>query len=366
MSVKALSPFLWLAALWLGTEALVSQLSPYTAQAPAREATRITYDTRGWPEYIRGDKQSGERLVVLISNSQGLAEEFADSDLLYTQRMRDLARHAGLALNIENWAISGIRTDQIELLSMQAARRGADLVLLVLAPTNIDRLSDRRFGFHAADLHLMVGHPAIWPLLRDAAFIDAITYDDILLRSVFLASPVVRSRDRVLDRIAARLDSATQRLSFGHVRSRQAATPLAERPGAMLQDEEPAQTAPATRRPLGTREPWERQFMDERLPVFRAFFPPLHQRLTDAGARLVWIWMPTTGSRFRESLWAAADPFHERICTEIREHGATCIDATGVLPPDHFLHDDPISHLNSQGHAAMADYLLAVILDVLH
>ncbi|MFT7462330.1 MAG: hypothetical protein ACI9EF_000670 [Pseudohongiellaceae bacterium] len=73
-------------------EALAGAVAPYGEVIPAGAASRSEGNLRGWPEYVAGvakGEADGGPLVVLVSNSQGLAREFINPALCYPAILAD-------------------------------------------------------------------------------------------------------------------------------------------------------------------------------------------------------------------------------------------------------------------------------------
>lgn len=357
------SPFFWFLLVLAAFEICAFLALPYRDHPRAAQVNRNPTPLRGWPEYLGGDNPADKDLVVLVGTSQGLGLEMADDSGLFFSRLRRelAATHPDIVL--ENWSIAGLRTDQLELISLQAVKRRASLVVFLLSLGNIDEDWRFRLDMDAADVDLLAGDPRLWPWMSDTALFERTTYHDFLLRALLLNSNLARSRIAVLDAAAGEVPRDRHRAVFGAVRPAYARRPIA----AGQPQQRPIRINSLSSRGL-SRPPeyFERQYRRRRMPVFEALYPGLRERFGHAGIDVVWIWTPLAASGFEDTLLAAAEPIHRDICRRMQSDGWQCLDRSRALPLDHFLVGDLASHLNEKGHEALARILTPIVADAVH
>lgn len=358
------SAFFWF-LLFVGlVEATAFLASPYRDHPQAASVNRNPTPLRAWPEYLSGNTAPGKDLVVLIGTSQGIGLEFSDDRRIFFSRLkRNMVRERpGVAL--ENWSVAGLRSDQLEMLSLQAVERRASLVVFLVSLGNIDEDWRFRLDIDAADIDLLAGDPALWHMLPGTAVFDQVHYHDVLYRALLKNSHTGRSRIAVLDTVAEYLPVAQHRAAFGAARPRNARLTVAERletrDGGIRFN---SQFPDALNRPAGY---YEKQYRRRRLPVFDAVYAGLRERFREAGIDMLWIWTPLAARGFEDTLLAGARPIQRDICRRIEADGWRCLDMTRVLPLDHFITGDMASHLNDKGHEALARKLTPAVVDAVH
>jgi len=357
------SPFFWFLALLLCGEVVASIYAPYRHLPTASETARNPLPLRGWPEHLRPGDGVRAANVAIVSNSQGVGMEVADPQDLYPHHLEQAFKATGHDVNIENWSVSGLRSDQIELLSMVAAERAMDLLVIVTEIKSLDVTGSTRLGANSDDLDLVAGHARFWPAILSSRLLGETRWDELLHRFLAVNSGIVRLRHYALDLLAAILPLEDHVLVFGHRRSRYALDPVASRPvtpGSDLPREEGVSYITV---PAGT---WETQFRRNRVPTFDKLFPQLDERLRESGTKLVWTWMPIYPGASTADMRAGAEPVYRDLCTRMSRAGVRCLDLTDALPATAFVTASASSHLNRTGHRTMADLLLPTIDDALH
>lgn len=349
------SPFVYFAAILFIVEIAARALySP--DESLAAHNLRNTTPLRGWPEYTQRQGDTGE--VILIGNSQALGQEFGDVESIYTSRLDTELGKEGIGFR--NWSVSGLRTDQMEFMVMQAIQHKPHTLVFVAGPTNQSHYQKYLFTSDLTDLHLTVGDASIWPQLKQNFFARDLEIKDVLLRSWKLNTRIGRSRERLYDELAPLIDNHHHRHIFGHKRSKLALFSIDER-----EDDSP--TIPV--RPLQNKmsaERWAEQFRQQRLPTFEQFYQHLSQRLDDHNIGLLWVWMPFALREDTDTLLAGMQQFYREACAIVTADGNTCIDLSESLSAAHFLSPDISSHLNRKGHRAFGEILAPIIKDAIH
>jgi hypothetical protein len=353
------SAFFWFAAFLALGDIAAGFCLPYRLVPNAEEAIRNPLKHRGWPEYLDADS-GGRPLVVLISNSQGVGGEIDDSRKIYAAALRDHLAESGFAF--ENWSMGGLRTTEVELLTIEAARRRATHVLMLLTVNNFDvgERVDLKFPF--SDLKLLVGSPGNWPHLHGAIFRERASFDDVAAAFLGFSSDLVRSRIAVEDLAGSRIPLKLHPLTLGRE----------VRPGERfdaMRDPNVSIYFPAVddvalelkrRRDARIGQPveWAADQVDARLETFRAVYPGIRSRLAASGTGLTWVWHPLApGSSVGESL-VARDRFLASATALIAGSGGTCNDMTDAVNARFFMDQ---GHFDEAGHREFARMLLPIV-----
>jgi hypothetical protein len=360
------SPFLWFFVAIAIAETLFHALLPYTELAATAAGRRNPLPLRGWPEYVAASAApagSPSTRVVVIGNSQGVAPELPRGERLFPALIEETLNGAGRNVAVINWSVVGLATDHLEVLSIEAARRGIDLVVIAASLKSLDIAGTTRLGASADDVDLLAGNPAAWPWYRDSLLAATTRADDLLLRAIYLGSALGRSRQYGRDLLAATISTRHHRFAFGATRSRRAQQTLAERRAAIPN----AATPHGGLRPDPVpAETWSRQFRHSRLPTFHALIPRLGARLKASGTRLLWVWMPIAPSLSNANLRRAAAPIYTETCAELAAAGIPCLDLMDSIPLEHFVSRGVSSHLDEDGHARVAALIAPAVNDALH
>lgn len=366
------SPFFWLLLLLLFAELTATLINPYNDVPYAADVSRNPTPLRGWPEYLRAKPATtNEQNVAIISNSQGAGKEMGSPESLYTALLEKDFKSSDHKLNIENWSLAGLRSDQIALLSMVAAERQLDLLVIIAEIKSLDVAGSTRLGANSDDLDLVAGNTSLWPEIRLSLLLGKTKRDELLHRFLLLNTNLVRLRPHLLDMLAEKMPTATHKLIFGHRRSQKALKSVntseknpTEPDPPLIQKTRPRQD-PVNYITVPTST-WQKQFERNRLPTFHKLYPGLQQRLSDVGTKLLWIWMPVYPGASTLALREGAAPTYSNICKEIQVSGVSCIDFTNSLPVDVFITLSTSSHFNAAGHKAMSELLRPVIENALY
>ncbi len=358
------SPFAWFIALLLGAELIalwLGSFQPLDVDGYRRNDTPL----RHWPEYTRCEDRDPERpLAVLVGASQSVSPEFADSGSTWVAMVQRRLADEGVDVDLRNWSVSGIRSDQLELLTLQAVRCGARAVIYALSLANIDERFDFRFDSHSADVDLLAGDPRLWWYLPGSLTFEQATYDQLAKRFLRSQFALGRARDQALDLVASR---AGHRLTYyltGHARPMHARMRLGER-GAV----------DAAGLNLGfaigddvTIDPvyWDHQIESQRMPVFDAIYRNIHARFRADGVALTWLFSAVNVDGRANDILDVSEKFHRRICTRLQADGWPCHDLSRALATDDFFPAGIGSHFNRQGQERFAQLVYPFIRDAVH
>lgn len=357
------SSFTWFVLMLLGLEWLAAANVPYHNDPTAAEVVRLERKRRGWPEYVAGGSERERPLVVIISNSQGYGREMPDATQTWAGQLRASLVQRDPPIDIENWSSAGLHTGEIELLSMQAVERRADLVLYILAHRNVDLKGYVTLNTVGTDISLLAGRPSLWSALGDSEVGRRADWDDLLTRAILLNLQFGRARMPVLDYWAKHLTNAQEELVLGHVRA-QERKPIDKDEIETLTDEE-------------MRRAWEKKGkasvfervarlhtgeFESRLETLRRVHPPLQRRHDANGVPYLWIWVPTDVWQLPPEDLAAAQAFRARGSEIIAASGGRTQEWSERVPSDQFI---SLNHFTRRGHATMAELVEELILDAL-
>ena len=159
-------PALWIAALLVTAEAGARRLLPRVPGC--LETHRNPYRFRGWPEYTDGlqARKAGERVLVLLGNSQAYAGEYP-VQVIYANQLEDLlnARRAGGTdrWRVVNWSADGMQTTEHQILARQLALHPPDLVLAVTGFADYSPSHARQgYLYCRTDVPRLATRPSVW------------------------------------------------------------------------------------------------------------------------------------------------------------------------------------------------------------
>ncbi len=356
------SPWLWFVLLLLGAEAAAwawIHRQPVELDGHRRNATPL----RNWPAYTACRRDGDRPLVVLIGNSQAVGPEFSDSDDIYFAMLQDRLAAEGLDVDLRNWSVNGLRTNQLELLSLKALRCGASSLIFVLSLPNITEMHDYRLVNHAADVDRLAGEPGLWPTLRGSLVAELASPNDFIMATLRRHVALLSAREQWLDRAASALDRRLFHAFTGHLRQPFSHLTLAER----------AERSGGGRMNLGFEigsrvhgDLWRRTIERQRMPVFERVYANLDRQLERHGARLAWVWSATRAEGRGLELVEVADEFQQRICQRLEDDGRPCHDFTHAMSPASFFDVGLGSHFNREGQRHFADLLYPVVRVAVH
>ncbi len=359
MKASARGPFFWLVLLLLGAECLLRWALPYRLVPNAGEAIRNPLSYRGWPEYLDTPDQ-GRPLVVLISHSQGVGEEISDPSTIYAARLR--AHLAARDIGFENWSCHGLGLIELDLLTMRALKRGADLLLLVLATRHF-RQPDTEEIAPLSDISLTAGDPSQWPRLPGSLTMLRLDLDDVLERSVSLHSALARSRIALFDWAAESVPLRWHEVLLGH--ERDGYGPRLDRfaagGGSLLvpaRDVNDAERSTRQARRIGVVPEPRRRSNETQFP---AIYRKLAAHLQGTDTRWAWVWCPIDPARPQGR--RHSDPaFIAAAIREIEHSGHPSHDLSDALDSSSFTTQ---FHFTEEGHAELARLLKQIIDDEL-
>lgn len=354
--------FVWFVALCICLESAARYFYPRLLPNHGAPAQRNETTLRNWPEYVAGSREHDE-LMIYISNSQAVGIEFADSNVIYPSLMRESLQQREPKLRLENWALSGLHAEQIELFTLQAVKRNARYMVLAVSLINFDSKRNYRFGKDRTDLSLLVGDSSFWGELNGTFIGSFIDWDEKLSSAVTFYLRSGRLRNYLLDQLAENIRRPWHQVLFGHLRSRSALQTIDEQVSTRGLNQK-AKIRKLTN-PMSA-ENWGKSLMTNKLPRLNAVYAHLYPRLIENGIELIWIWVPAGANKHNQGAIEGQKEIIRDFCVQLVEEGWACEDLTEALPVSSFLPSTFSSHLNLQGHLLQAELITPIILRAVH
>lgn len=354
------NPFFWLLLIMLALEITAFYLLPYRSIPVAETAVRNPLQKRGWPEYTRGKSSQEGKLVVIISNSQGIGKEITAPGSTYSGLLRERLKAMMPEVLLENWSCAGIRTADIEMLSLRAVERKADLVLFVLSFENLDPVGKVNLEFPSSDVKLLAAVPSLWRHFPQTQFFRRLTPRTAFENFFSFRSRLIRSRIDVLESLANLLPREAHRYVFGQeLRSHRR---LDGWGSEQVGGEETTLKCILEKKNRGGAFKVKEERLEQSRETFSQVYPTLAKRLDSRGIRHVWVWQPLALDNFKERSINHIRHFVEGATGTIETAGGRSLDLTGSIPTRHFYSR---GHFDQHGHELMSSSILPVIADEL-
>lgn len=180
MKLFGKSSFILFISLIIGAEIFSRYFSPFREYPTAAEAFRNPIHRLGWPEYTAGPTPEGKELVVFIGNSQGVGFEMENAEDTYFAQVKRHFEKLNPNLHFENWSHGGIRTSNVELLALQARRRGAKKIVFLLHHDNFDEREAMRVDYSVSDIPLLLADHHIGRHKKELLMNDLLQLEDRL------------------------------------------------------------------------------------------------------------------------------------------------------------------------------------------
>lgn len=311
LATTCLSALLVLALAESAAGVIVKHLQLPHSYAEGRNAK----SNRGWRAYTapRG-RPANNRLVILITNSQGFAPEITDSSFTYPARLKALfeRRDPNHSYIVANWAMNGGSAVEMVVMAARAAAHHPDAVYLLSYSENfVGWRIHQPLSYGASNVDYLAYLPDVRQYLSPW-FLD---YFEVNRFHGQLAvhSRLLRLHDLWMVKI--------QPIRWGFV-------------------EEGPKYELALWEPMGDR-------------MLQEFYDTLRRGLPRTPLFIVN--MPLNRLRFTAESGERLSEF-SRMAQEVlgSEPGVTVLDAVDVIPPEHF---HTWTHLNRAGHAEFAQWL---------
>lgn len=356
-------PLAWMVAVLLLAE-LVARL---TAPAPLPDDSwRNPANLRRWPEYTLAGPDDAEPLVVLVGNSQAVGRELVPPQVGYPALLDRQLAAIRPGARLLNWSVQGLRASELELLSLAAVERGADLLVLAVGYKTFEHPHLVHLGYGSSDVDLLAGRPTLWRTLRDQTVTGRLTtWDQLLERGLQLGTALGRSRRPVLDALLGSLEPVQRRALSGHAVPD--LRPLGvDADGAPLRPLDPSRREPLRRaaRVAAARElaGLDAAALAPPLAVCQDVIAGLARRAAAADLALLWVWVPMDGAGLPPATRPLIEGFQRRADQTLREVAIPRLDLLDAVPSDEFL---SVTHLDEAGHRRLARVLLPALGDAL-
>jgi hypothetical protein len=283
---------------------------------------------RAWPAFTEPrPRGADEKLVILISNSQGFAHELEDESLIYAHLLEEQLNKTGSGnrVTIANWSLGGVSGPEMLVLAARAVGHEPDLLMLVTHsnPFSYKRL-EQPLSFYLSDVGLLAYTQPVRLRLPSWFLRKHWVYDP----ATFLGahSGLVRWRN-----------------TFTEQRHRRWL--IAPKSGEPRNKPRKLYSAPEVR---GSGQRLLAAWVD----VFREDRPDTPVLMVN---------MPLSQPSWTPQAWARLQKFGRAMQGLAESNpGVTAIDAIDAIDPAMFL---TRTHLSARGHAEFAEYLLPTVAD---
>ena len=314
----------------LGAEALARGVMGRVAFAHSYDEPRNPNYRRAWPAFTEPrPRDADEKLVIVISNSQGFAHELKDPGQVYTHLLEAQLNKqvTDTKIKVLNWSLGGVSGPEMLLLASRAADHKPDALLIITHsnPFSHHRLNNP-LSFYLSD----AGQLAYTEPIRDRL------------------PRWYRRRHRIYDPATfLEVQSSLVQCRNTFVEQRHRRWHIAEAADEPRRERQKRVPAPEVR---GSG----RNLLKACVEIFHAEQP---------GTPVLLMNMPLCRPKWTKQAWEEFQSFSQMML-EIEDELAhvTAIDATKAIPNDLFLTH---AHMSAQGHIAFADYLLPVVKELL-
>ena len=284
---------------------------------------------RAWSEHVRGaePKREGEKLIVLITNSQGYGREVSDAQT-YPALLEGLLRmREQRPVRLLNWALPGGSAPEFTLLCAAVHRLRPDLVLLLSNPTN----------FSAALLRPLEGGLVRQPWSSDTPHLLA--FEDVRQR---VTSDFIERYFDTPERFDQRVSAAVRPWRYRSL-------PVAW--SMRFEALRPFERYPATETWFfgAIRHPDRIMTIRPRAPVSWKLVDEVVQALGRPSFRTVFVDIPRHSVQGEQQAG-----FHDGVRERFEAIGGSALDLSRALPDEHF---QTATHLTAAGHARLAAIL---------
>jgi hypothetical protein len=322
---------------------------PFRKVENAGHSIRNYYNTMAWPEYTNGKKKRDGKLAVIIGNSQSYGNEIDSAEHTFIGIVCDSLSRTNPNLKIENWSLSGIRTTDIELLSIKAQIRNADYIFFTLHFDSWDYPENVSLDYPLSDVNLMIGTPGFWPYLKKSMVRKSFDRDRILKHWIILHSQTVRYRTVLYQKLAQYVPNEDHIFYFGK--------PINQRRGWRIEEvpdfrDQIKKTKKSGDRIISSKE------INRRMSTFMEVYEKLLMRLENKNTKLIFIWAPVSPEHVSTKNIAKMIEMEEKMSRIIKKSGHKSYILTSALDAEYFLSR---GHLNKKGHYFFSNKLLPIL-----
>jgi hypothetical protein len=337
--------------------------SPLDDEIPDIELDRRVKNSKtGWPEYLSGKKQTDAPFAVLISSSQGYSQEIKEPEKIYFATLKDSMQTIIPDLQMANWSVPGIRTVDLELLTLQAYLREADYIFYVISFGNFDDEQNVRLSYTSNDIHLLAGQPEFWPLEKYTMYGNQCDIEDRVKRLLGLNSKLVRSRNILHNEWGKKIPLEQHLFCFGNYYDMDL-----QMNDVDLNDiwKVMDKTDLNKKKEKNRMKNFMRiQFRDQPVATpstFLKFNDNLHDLFEGTDTKIYYVMAPSPLEKFNTSTGLIAEFFEAFETCELREGQFFRFQLNSAVPDEYFQVKG--SHFNEEGHVFFASMLFNLIKD---
>lgn len=100
--------------------------------------------------------------------------------------------------------MQGLRTNELEVLALEAEAQGAELLVIAVGYKNFEHPHLVMLDYGASDVDLLAGLPHLWqPLLNSTVTGESADLDDLLVRCFQVLTHLGRLRRPILDSLSS-------------------------------------------------------------------------------------------------------------------------------------------------------------------
>jgi len=202
-----------LVLLLLFLEIVAYFFNPYRHYPKASESYRNPTIGRGWTEYLDCEKAADKKLIVLISNSQGIGFELNSDSIYFAYLKNKLEKNYPVVL--ENWSKAGMSMPEIEveLLIDKAINRKADEIIISLHPFFRQGINLNLQNIDS-DIGLLVSESDMWDKF-DSPISQNIGKEEIISAILHRHSNLLRSASVAIDYFSLLVPPRYHKFFFG-------------------------------------------------------------------------------------------------------------------------------------------------------
>lgn len=312
---------------------------------------------KGWPEYV--NKVSGNRDVILLSNSQALGGEYKDSKLIYAAQLQQDFKNVDDSLQLYNRAKSDLNAFELELLSAHSLAQSPELLIINVSLKNFDPIINAKRQIDQTDISLLLFNKDVFTSGIQAFSQLGMPLHALIKPVITKLSYLYRTRHDLLRFLSQNQRLDIPRLLMGNYRRQNDLRSIDIRETSLF----PAQESfPELKDIKALRMYYEK---NNQLNL-NQFYSRLQQHLSERKTQLLWVWMPLVENEKTNAFIESTTAIQTTFCDRLIMQGHQCVDLSLSLDNSHFYNTHSASHLNKQGHQVFAKKLKPLVLDVLY
>ncbi|MBU0731016.1 MAG: hypothetical protein KKE17_05265 [Proteobacteria bacterium] len=336
---------LFFLALFLVFFSLASEVA-FNHYRLSKHSKRNPFFRKAWVEHVYrvSPKHPDEKLIIILSNSQGYGREFPDDKTYPVLLEKKLREKTGSDVRVLNWSVPGLAAPEFVILAAAAHRLNPDIFVVVAGKRAfssghylLDQETQERQPW-ATDSHYLLNHNDVKRYVPKS-FIDHFFHPGDTME-LFIAKLLAPWRYKdlpaaYLDRYSITMPFFPKHPAADWFLDMQNKIPLAERINT-------------------SRNKRKRSVSTSNKPVSEELLDQFIQATDTIRTKKIFIAMPERARRPGQT----QQPIHGLIRQPFEKGGYEIINMSGAIPPEHFISQ---SHLHQQGHEIMAEKLSEVL-----